>query len=76
MKLAFVFGLLIPLTGCASEPPTLEQRQFLAQWMLAQQARQPPLPQPYYMPTTSAPTQRPTNCITNQIGNTLYTNCN
>ncbi|WFU52271.1 hypothetical protein QA639_21420 [Bradyrhizobium pachyrhizi] len=76
MKRAFVFGISILLTGCASEPPSAEQRQFAAQWLLAQQARQTPPPQPYYMPTTPAPTQRPTNCITNQVGNSLYTNCN
>lgn len=77
MKRIIVFGILFLLTGCASEPPSPEQRQFLAQWMLAQQARQPPPPQPYYMPTTPAQTQqRPTNCITNQVGNSLYTNCN
>lgn len=75
-----IAALMLALTGCTSEPMTPEQRELAMQYLLAQQARQAPPPQPYYVPPPApAPVivqQRPTNCITNQVGNTMYTNCN
>jgi len=71
-----ISAIVLMLGGCASEPMTAEQRQFAMQYLLSQQANKPPPPQPYYVPIAPAPQQRQTNCITNQVGGTLYTNCN
>lgn len=72
MKLAAILGISIILTGCASEPMTDEQRQMAFQYLMARQANQPA---PYVAPMPVAPA-RPTNCISNQSGSTVYTNCN
>lgn len=61
------------LSGCASRPMTPEQRQFAAEYFLSQQERYKP-PAPYYMPMP-AQSPAPRNCMSNVIGNTIYTNC-
>ena len=77
-KCVALVAAVSPLMGCASEPMNDQQRQILMQYLAGQQAQQlPVVQQPYYMPTQNvAPYRAPTNCVTNQSGQTLYTNCN
>jgi len=72
MRISSLLAVAFFLSGCAPQPLTPEQRAALIQAYQITHAY--PLVQP--PPLQFAPPPRSTNCTTNWIGNTAYTNCN